>query len=150
VTLRLVTRGRTWAWDLVVAPQEQLPVEESAEPAEPSASIEAADDAGRVHVDWSDSDEVSVDWTGRATLHFNDEDLRDRLLAINTVAAFGDVWVEHQDSVGTRYRARVLDGEFTAGAPDGCSEATIPWGPFEDALEQALSTHDAARKDVMT
>ena len=76
------------------------------------------------------------------------DDLRAALDNVEIVAGLGDtiIWEADQSSDGQRYHAHIGDDSFTAGAPDGCSTATISWTAFRAALEQALSTHESAER----
>ncbi len=150
-TLMVAKVGRTWGWELASEPhQGELEEEEPATTARiPVVGEEGQETGYVVVVDWS-GERIEIDWWDRGTVRFTPEDLRAALDNLEVTVDLGDVWESDHDSYAQRYHARVLDGSFTAGAPDGCSMATIPWAPFHEALEQALSAHETRKGEVMT
>jgi hypothetical protein len=80
---------------------------------------------------------VVIVWTCGARREFTPEDLEETIGHLDALQEFPDVWFAGTDSHGSKFMARLADGELYAG--DSCTDVDhAPWRALKKAAHKAV------------
>lgn len=88
---------------------------------------------------YTEDDKVAVLWFCGTTRRFTPAALLDSIDYLESVCVHGEVWLSHKDSSSYRFSALVKDGVFYGDEGINDNAYHLPWEPFKEALEGAIT-----------